>query len=60
MALLRNFKHMAMCHELGMAMFDINQDAIKEFLYEPGSMLPKQNASRIRASMMLCTERHRS
>ena len=47
MPVLRKFKHMAMCHELGMAMFDITKDAIRDFLYEPGSRLPKdatQNA----------------
>ena len=49
MPLLRNFKHMAMCHELGMAMFDITKDAIKDFLYEPGSKLPKDAAGKIRS-----------
>ena len=38
-----------MCHELGMAMFDITKDAIKDFLYEPGSKLPKEAAGKIRS-----------
>ena len=49
MPLLRNFKHMAMCHELGIAMFDITKDAIRDFLYEPGSKLPKEAAGKIRS-----------
>ena len=47
--LLRKFKHMPMCHELGMAMFDITKDAIRDFLYEPGSKLPKEAAGKIRS-----------
>lgn len=49
MPLLRKFKHMPMCHELGMAMFDITKDAIRDFLYEPGSKLPKDAAGKIRS-----------
>ena len=37
-----------MCHELGIAMFDITRDAIRDFLYEPGSKLPKDATGKIR------------
>ena len=48
---LRSFKHMTMCHELGRAMFDITKDSIRDYLYPVGILdkdLPKDAQKHIK------------
>ena len=49
--ILRNFKHMTMCHELGRAIFDITKESIRDYLYPvdvPDKELPKDAKKQIK------------